>query len=399
MGRIVFAWEFGSGLGHIQYDLPLAKELQARGHEVICIMKHVIDAGRILGQYGIKVLQAPVWQVKVKKLENTYNYAEALFNQGYLIEGGLASMTKAWRNLLGFIKPDILIADHAPTALIAARGTSIKTMLYGTGFFSPPIQKNMPSIMPWNRAPEGLIEHSERKAVEIINAVLGEIGSPLLVNLSDLFEVDENILATFQELDHYQERKEAKYWGPVISLPGGEVPKWPEQSRARKIFCYLKPHDPHFKEILTVLKQVDATCIIFTPGLSQEGKNDFQASNIVFSENPLDMHQVCKECDLVICHAGHGTIAITLLYGKPLFLVPEHGQLEQVLIAHNLAKQKLGIAMYTSQKTNEYKMNIERVLSQPQYVEHARKFAEKYSKYDPVKQVCDIADRFEELLN
>ena len=25
MKRIVFAWEFGGGLGHIQYDLPLAK--------------------------------------------------------------------------------------------------------------------------------------------------------------------------------------------------------------------------------------------------------------------------------------------------------------------------------------------------------------------------------------
>ena len=48
MARIVFAWEFGGGLGHIQYDLPLVKELQERGHDVYCIMKHVINADKIL---------------------------------------------------------------------------------------------------------------------------------------------------------------------------------------------------------------------------------------------------------------------------------------------------------------------------------------------------------------
>ena len=161
MGRIVFAWEFGGGLGHIQYDLPLARELKERGHEVVCVMKHVIDAERMLGHYGIKVIQAPVWQVKVNKLENTFSYADTLFNHGYLIEGALQSVVYAWRNLFEVIKPDLLIADHAPTALIAARGTKLKVALYGTGFFAPPVQNPMPSIIPGIEAPEGLLERSE----------------------------------------------------------------------------------------------------------------------------------------------------------------------------------------------------------------------------------------------
>jgi UDP:flavonoid glycosyltransferase YjiC (YdhE family) len=399
MGRIVFAWEFGGGLGHIQYDLPLAIELQKRGHEVFCIMKNVIDAERIMGRHGIKVLQAPVWQVKIKKkLENTFNYAEALFNQGYLVEGGLSSMAKAWRCLFDFVKPDMLIADHAPTALIAARGTRIKTILYGTGFFAPPMQKPMPSIIPWKSLPAGLIEYSEKKAVETINVVLDEIGSPLLNSLSDLFVVDENILATFQELDHYQNRDAAKYWGPVISLPEGETPQWPGQQQSQKIFCYLKPHDPNFDEILSALSKIDAACIIFAPKLPHESKKKFQSSSFVFFDKPLDMNQVCKECDLVICHAGHGTVAIVLLHGKPLLLVPEHGQLEQVLIAHNLAGQKLGVSIYESRKADEYKMNIERVLNEPKITEQARMFAEKYRNFNPEKQVSSIADRCEKIM-
>ena len=106
MRRIVIAWEFGGGLGHLMYNLPLAKILQERGHEVFCLMKNVVDAQKTLGTHGIKTLQAPVWQVKIKQLENTFNYAETLFNKGYLVEGALLSITKAWRGLFDIINPD-----------------------------------------------------------------------------------------------------------------------------------------------------------------------------------------------------------------------------------------------------------------------------------------------------
>jgi UDP:flavonoid glycosyltransferase YjiC (YdhE family) len=398
MARVVIAWEFGGGLGHILYDLPLAKRLQKRGHEVICIMKNVIDAEKILGQYGIKVMQAPVWQVKVKPLENTFSYAETLFVQGYLVKGALLSMTKAWRGLLDLIKPDLLIVDHAPTALIAARGTGIKVMLYGTGFFAPPVQIPIPSIIPWVKAPEGFIEFSEKKATKTINAVLKEIKAPLLKNLSDLFVVDENILATYKELDHYQNRENANYWGPVISLPEGEAPEWPGQPDQKRIFCYLKPSYPHFEDVMTALSQADAACIIFAPKLPPESKKKYQSSALVFSDKPLDMKQVCKECDLVVCHAGHGTMAVTLLHGKPLMLIPEHNQLEQVIIARNVVLQKLGQLIFTRQPIRDYKGKLMKLLTEEESSIQAQKFAEKYKTFDPEEQIKKIVDRCEEII-
>ena len=398
MGSIVFVWEFGGGLGHILYDLPLAKSLKERGHEVICIMKHVIDAERILGQHGIKVLQAPVWQVNVKPLENTFSYAETLFNHGYLVEGALLSMTKAWRDLLDIIRPDLLIVDHAPTALIAARGLNIKVMLYGTGFFAPPVQTPIPPIISWLKAPKGLLEYSEKKAISTINATLKEIEAPLLNNLSDLFAVEENVLATFSELDHYLKRENAHYWGPVISLPEGEFPDWPGKQGPKRIFCYLKPNYPHLEDILTALSQIDAACIIFAPKLPTEIKKKYQSSLIVFSDNPLDMKQVCKECDLVVCHAGHGTMAAALLHGKPLMLLPEHNQLEQVIIARNVVLQKLGQLVFTRQQIRDYKGKIIKLLTEEEFTIQAQKFAEKYKNFNSEEQMKKIVDRCEEII-
>jgi UDP:flavonoid glycosyltransferase YjiC (YdhE family) len=111
------------------------------------------------------------------------------------------------------------------------------------------------------------------------------------------------------------------------------------------------------------------------------------------------MEEVCRDCDLVVCHAGHGTIAVTLLHGKPMVLLPEHGQLEQILIGRHVYKGKLAEMVLTRQKERDYKEKIEKVLSDPQFTEHAKDFSEKYSDFDSQKQIDEIADRCEELIS
>jgi UDP:flavonoid glycosyltransferase YjiC (YdhE family) len=394
MGRIVFAWELGGGLGHILYDLPLAKKLQERGHEVVCIMKNIIDAEKILGKHGIKVLQAPIWQVKVNKLENTFSYIEMLFNQGYLFNGALLSMVKAWKNLLEIVSPDLLIVDHAPTAIIAARVISMKAINYGPGFFIPPDQNPIPTIIPWVKTPEGLLEHSEKKLVTTINDVLKKLKTPTIKCFSDLLEVDENILATFAELDHYQNRGDAKYWGPVINQEtGGAKPQWPQKTGTKKIFCYLKPNYPYFDEVLSALEQTDAVCIAYIPNLPSKIKKRSGSSNLFISEEPLNMEQVCRECDLIVCHAGHGTVAYSLLHGKPLLLLPEHNQLEQILLTRKVVKQKLGLVVLTRQQKKNFRGKLETLLIEPEFTIQAQNFALKYKDFDQKKQLEEIADR------
>lgn len=399
MGRIVFAWEFGGGLGHIFYDLPLAKKLQERGHEVICIMKNVIDAENILGKQGIKVLQAPVWQVKVNKLENTFSYIETLFNQGYLVNGALQSMVVAWKNLLEVVKPDLLIIDHAPTALIAGRVIGLKVINYGTGFFIPPAQKPIPTIIPWVKTPQGLLEYSEKKAVSTINNVLIKLKAPIIEYFSDLLKVDENILATFAELDHYQSRGKAQYWGPVINQEtGGARPQWPQKPDTKKIFCYLKPNYPNLDEIITALGQTDAVCIAYIPNLSSKIKKSLGSSILFLSEEPLNMEQVCQECDLIVCHAGHGTVAYSLLRGKPLLLLPEHDQLEQILLARKVAMQKLGLLIFTRQQKKNFREKLEKLLTEPDFTFQAQRFAHKHKDFDQKKQLEKIADRCDKIM-
>ncbi len=112
----------------------------------------------------------------------------------------------------------------------------------------------------------------------------------------------------------------------------------------------------------------------------------------------MNMAEVCEECDLVICHAGHGTIAAALLHGKPLMLLPEHNQLEQILTSRHVAKLHAGLIILTRQEKRDYRGGIQRLLSEPRYTEEAKKFARKYKEFDSAKQLEEIADRCEELM-
>ena len=399
MGHIVFAWEFGGGLGHIQNILPLARKMQERGHDITCVMKHIIDAGRIIGNHNIKVTQAPLWQVHVRQLPTSFSYPETLFNLGYLVPGALLSMAKAWQNLLDLLKPDLLVVDHAPTALIATHGSGCRRVLYGTGFQSPPKKSPMPSIIPWVKAPDDLIEYSEKKALKKINDVLEELGSPRLKQFYNLFEVDEDFLTTFAELDHYQDRESVRFWGPVISQSGGVAPSWPGKQIAKKIFCYIKPSYPYFEELLDGLQQVEASVVIFSPAAPEEIIKKYQTEKMFFHHEPVDMHKVCQDSDMVICHAGHGTVAFTLLHGKPMLLLPEYDHhLEQILTAHNVAKLKVGRMSLTKVKKRDYRGLIQKVLAEPQFTENAQKIARKYEDFDPGSQIEEMAVRCEQLI-
>ncbi len=360
MGRIIFTWELGHGLGHIQSILPLAEKMQSRGHEVICVVKYVADAEKLLGQYCTKILQAPAWLTIQNPLPDTVNYAETLFNHGYLVKEKLFDMVKAWCNIFESIKPDLIIANHSPTALIASRMTEAKVIHYGTGFASPPRQSPMPSLIPWVKIPAKLMQYSENKCLQTINNVLAQLEAPLLNELGDIFEVDADILTTFQELDHYQTRGPAQYWGVVLSKSSGVQPVWPEIAGLKKIFAYLKPSYPDFGQVLSDLQQIDAAIIVYSPNLSTEQKNKYQTAKLRISDKPLNIHRVCRESDLILCHAGHGRVGDALLHGKPLVLLPENRELEQVLTALNVLKINAGKVIYTNDKKKDYRSIVER---------------------------------------
>jgi UDP:flavonoid glycosyltransferase YjiC (YdhE family) len=120
MSRILCAWELGGGTGHLHILGPVGQALRARGHDVTYVLRDLVTASRFSAFSDAQLLQAPI-NSRVSRLPPSINYAELLNRVGYLDVDVLSALIEAWRGLLRLVGPDLVLAEHSPTALIAAR--------------------------------------------------------------------------------------------------------------------------------------------------------------------------------------------------------------------------------------------------------------------------------------
>jgi hypothetical protein len=149
LSRFLFAWELGSGYGHLGPFLAIARALLDRGHELTVAARDVERAHVAFGARGVAIVQAPLCTKSYSGLsEPPLNYAEILMRYGYLDAPLLRGLLRAWRGLLDMSGADLLIADHAPTALLAARGMGARRVAMGNPFTIPPPMNPTANMRP-----------------------------------------------------------------------------------------------------------------------------------------------------------------------------------------------------------------------------------------------------------
>ena len=395
MSRILLIWELGGNLGHLGGFIPLAQELRRLGHEPILVLRDLSRFASLAQNAGLPLLQAPVWQ-GVGRSVPPMNYAEILLGYGFMDANGLSCMVNAWRNLFSLTSPHLLIFDHAPTALLASTGMTIPRALFGTGFCSPPRTFPFPPMRKWLQHSLQQLAESEAQVLAAANIALGRHGVAPLDRLTDLFEVEEDFLGTFRELDHYSQRdRNAHYWGTLYAHGGGSEPVWPPGT-GKQVFAYLDKNYGDLETVLQILAASSARVLVYAPGIPQQLAIRHQSANMVFLADAVDFGKLGGQCDVGVCHAGHGTVSALLLEGIPLLLLP--GQLEQFLLAMNVQNMGAGLVVNPEEPNNNYAALLERLLTEPCFGQSARNFAAKYAQESQQERVNKIARRCEEII-
>ena len=201
MASVLFAWELGAGLGHILQMLPLADALVRRQHCVWVALRHLDAAvADAFGGCGVRFLQAPFRSRGPPLFRRTLNFTQLLANNGFGDERELFVLACAWRNLYRSGRPDLLIFDHSPIALLASRSVHARRVVIGTGFFCPPDSHPLPPFP--NRSPEepDQLRSTDERVMARVNRLLTHWQLTPLHRLGQLYsEVDENFLTTFPE--------------------------------------------------------------------------------------------------------------------------------------------------------------------------------------------------------
>jgi UDP:flavonoid glycosyltransferase YjiC (YdhE family) len=397
MKRFLFAWELGGGLGHSVPLSQLSRPLLDAGHEVHVALRDLSTSDAAFGDLAahprLRLWQAPIWTAALRGLPETATYAELLFRAGFLDDRRLLGLVRGWRSLLEHVRPDLLLVDHAPTALLASRGLRIPRAAIGTGFFLPPALAPIPAFREWEAIDPVRVRQSEDRVIATANLVLAALGEGPIGRLHQLVDTEENFLLTWPELDHYRHRPAdpaARYWGPLPTASQGTPPHWPAGD-APRVFAYLKSDYAAIEPVLEALKSAPLRTVAYVAGLPKAVAGRFASPRLAFATGPVDMRAVCAEADAVVCNAGSGTVCTVLRAGIPTALLPMHA--EQLLFARRVADGGAGLLVTETEARQRIAKQVLRLVREPAFRESARAVAARHADDAQRDVAAEVAAR------
>ncbi len=387
-------WELGGGYGHYARLLPLARLLQSTGHDVVLALRDLTRVHSLVPNSALTLIQAPMWPMPLESRRPPYSYAEILLHFGFADAEALQGPVDAWRRLFMLIQPALIVFDHAPTALLAARGFPARKMTLSGGFETPPATQPMPAMRWWEQPQPERLLRSEMQALATCNTVLNRHGQPPLSALMDLLDVDVRVLCTLAELDHYPTRgSDAHYWGPMTLWDARGVPCWPADGT--RVFAYIDPAYPGFDKLVAALQVSTYSTVLHAPGLRRVSCESMAGPNLVIASQPVSLYHARAQAEIFICH-GPGTAMAGLLGGVVPLMLPRH--VEQFMVSMRLLTSGLTKHVIFDPDQADFRAILGDTLNDQGLRSRVSAFAARYPYVRPEATLQAVAQRGNALL-
>lgn len=349
MSNVVLVWELGAELGHVTRLNALAHKFAGIGHQVTCVLSNPDQIHTLFAKdYSppFNILRGPGWPQRSLKLSREpANLSEVLLAVGYHNANALAKNIKGWQSVLAPLKPDVIVYDYAPTALLASRDYQCRKIGLDDPFSKPPSTTPLPSFNQDPNVGSKNLSISESKLLATINLALNECALAGIDHVYDLFATDKSFLLSLPELDPFCEMRSAVEYVGLLEATSdrGVEMNWRSESPTQKMFAYLKPGYPNLPEFLSVVHQLGVEAKMFIPGVAPEVVEQYAGTLLEILDQPYDVSKRLHEADLVVCHGGHGTVLGSVMNGVPVLIIPL--QQEQLTTAKRCIDSGLGFGL------------------------------------------------------
>ena len=377
---VLIAWELGGGLGHVMRAAAFAREFVRQGARVVVALSDL--AGSTLAKWpeGVIILQSPMRSRELKGFNNQASYGEILFSCGYHDGDQIRALVGSWRHLMDLVMADIVVADHAPSAHLAARLNKIPLVRVGTGFFSPPLTLRTPRFRTWQGISESRMSITEGRVLNIINRVATSDGAPANRSISEALAPDLDLITSWPEFDPYatvRPQGSVEYISNERTGSQGIEPRWPPSAKLgkKKIVAYLKGDYNAIEPVLRTLGQGYAV-VAYVSNLNAEMSRRFVTTDLWLAPKPIDLAVAAQSCDAVICHGGAGTMPIFLEAGKPVLTL--HYQAEQRINGDKVAELGAGLCVDDKVPKNSFAQLLSDFMSDSRYAAAAQAIASRW---------------------
>lgn len=353
MANILCVWELGSNLGHLT-NLKLFIDLAvSKGHRVTLAVRELHNVRTVIDNRDVQLFQAPYLRKKQPQAQrSTISYPQLVLRQAFENSQELDGLCGAWHSIFDAVKPDLVIYDHSPSALVASLDKRWIKWVVGSGFLIPRAAQEFFGVFPGTpKSTENDIHLAadEQRLLGVINSVIERHGISIECVESCFNQCDEQLLLTIPELDHYGAREKSLYLGVKSSIDGHD-PVWPrghEHRSGPRVFVYLNSMI-NASKLFDPLLRYGARLLVYSRNLSPEQVSRYKGI-IEFSEAPLDLSAVFKQADYFVNHANHGSSLQAFVAGVPQLMLPTHQ--EQLMVAKRVESCGRGVIAGLEQKS------------------------------------------------
>ncbi len=377
-------WELGFGYGHIAHLAPLAQALKARGHRMAVAARNPATARAAPGEPFAEILQPPGYRPAKAERTPTLTYGQVVADGGMTDLPAATQLVRAWLTLFERVKPEAVIAEHAPLSVLAAHVARLPVAMIGSGFMVPPASRPLPSLLPWTKAGEAERAAADAPADQVVREVCRAFGAPRLDGLAALLKTAQPCLTTWPELDVHGPRSGATYYGPLAGFAGRARPDWPEAAGPR-LFVYLPFEHPRAGELAEALGALGWPAVWH----AARPPDVELPAHVRFSPEPVDLPHMLATAALVVGRAAHGTACQALIAGRPHLMLPD--TLETMSTARQIASRRLGAAV-TGAGAAAMREAIEALAADAGIAAAAAAVRARYGAYRPELAAAQLAE-------
>lgn len=369
--------------GNVPPMLGLARRLSARGHRVTVLSEPCL--GPAVTAMGLQFTPFERYFTRTDRQEDFFEDWKygPLSNPTIdkIIFGPTQILVDETLRVIRRVQPEALVVDCLlPPALIAGEASGLPGAIifhmpeYLPGPNRPP---GMMGLLPgrnWlgqlrDRLLGRLFFAKIRKYLPRINAARLALGlAPLQHPVDLLNRAQRRLILTHPDFDFPLEPAPAnvRYTGPVLDDPDWTEPgQLPGAASAERPLVVVSLSSTFQNQGATLQRCLDALGQLDLRGLVTVGPaldpGDFTAPENVTLVRSVPHSEVFPHADLVVTHAGHGTIMRALSYGLPLLCLPM-GR-DQYDNAAKVVYQGCGLQLSPQASVERLRKSIERLLT------------------------------------
>jgi UDP:flavonoid glycosyltransferase YjiC (YdhE family) len=386
----IFIGAFGDA-GHAFPAIALATQLARRGHDVAVESwthwrEHVEAA-------GARFYAAPEYQVFPTRERPLKPYK------------AVVRAVDASRPSIRDFTPDAVVNDVltlAPALAAELEGVPLATLVphfyppnspgappYGLGAMAP---RTPLGRMMW-RTLAGIVERGVERGRRELNETRRRVGLPALERLYGGISERLCIVGTFPQLEYPRRWPGGVHvTGPLVWQPPGGEHEWPPGDGPRVLIAPSTAQDQGQTLLQAALAGL-AELPVRVLAVRRRGTSGPAPPPNARVVEWVSYERAMPLADLVVCHAGHGTLATSLFWGAPVVAVPAAGDMAENAARAQWAGAGLTLpGRFLSGATLRW--TVARALARPGLRTRARELAGWARTHDGAETAAKLVERF-----